>query len=322
MFMRRLLIALALSFVGSAMFTFWLSTRMKKQPDVKLHYVASLLNADAGQVLTKESLKTVDWPGTAPLIGAFTKPEELVGRTLLYPATAGDPITDRQLAAVGSGAGLSPHIPDGMRAISLKSDAVTGVAGYLLPGTHVDVLVTYKAVDAAGGSTGAMITSTVLQDVPILTAGQQLQPDPTGKAVTTDVVTLLVTPVDAQKATLASSQGTIHFILRNGADHQHLDDTPIQLVALGGKDGAFSSGQQQPARAPAANAPGSSHALTLFGGGAGNGLAAGAGAGTEPANPRQGSRSANGQAVRQAAPAPKGYQVQTILGSKSSVESF
>ena len=96
-------------------------------------------------------------------------------------------------------------IPDGMRAISLRSDQVVGVAGFLLPGTHVDVLVTFRAPN-----TGDSITSTVMQDAQVIATGQKMEPDPEGKPTTTDVVTLLVTPGDAQKVVEASSQGTVH----------------------------------------------------------------------------------------------------------------
>ena len=147
---------------------------------------------------------------------------------MLYPIAAGQPILDRPDLSRGAGTGLSTRIPEGMRAISLKSDQVVGVAGYLLPGTHVDVLVTLHASDNQDP-----ITSTVLQDAQILTAGQKMQPDPDGKASQVDVVTLLVSPADAERVVLASAQGRVHFILRNGADHTILDHPPTQLASLG-----------------------------------------------------------------------------------------
>jgi pilus assembly protein CpaB len=96
-----------------------------------------------------------------------------------------------------------------------------------MPGTHVDVLVTYTDQDHPQPS-----TATVLQDVEVLAAGHQVQPDPSGKPVSVDVVTLLLAPEDAEKATLASEKGTIHFVLRNGGDHKQAVAPPVNLDAL------------------------------------------------------------------------------------------
>jgi pilus assembly protein CpaB len=169
----------------------------------------------------------IEWPKSHPLDGSFVKIDDVVGRAVLYPLSAGQPILDRQLAAPGSGIGLTGRIPSGMRAIALRSDEVVGVAGFLLPGTHVDVLVTYKE-----DSSPEPITATVLQDAEILAAGHQVQPDPSGKPVSVDVVTLLLSPEEAEKAVLASEKGTIHFVLRNGGDHNMAGATPVDLNQL------------------------------------------------------------------------------------------
>ena len=232
MIARRLISALVIALVISGVFTFWLSKKFAKPHTVvqaKQQYVAATANLEAGEILQAPKLKLVDWPSASPLQGAFAKPQDLVGRTVLYPVSADEPIQERQLSAPGAGVGLSVKIPDGMRAISLRTDQVVGVAGFLLPGTHVDVLVTYKVP----GSTDP-ITSMVLQDVEVLTAGQKMQPDPEGKATTVDVVTLLVNPGDAERAVLASAQGTVHFVLRNGADRAQVTDQPAQLSQLSG----------------------------------------------------------------------------------------
>ncbi len=227
---RRLLGALLLALVGSGLFTFWLSQRFSKPAAAaapKPQYVASVHPVDPGEILVKTNLMLVDWSG-GKLDGGFAKPEDLVGRTVLYPLSAGEPIIERHLAAAGSGLGLSTKIPDGMRAISLKTDQVVGVAGFLLPGTHVDVLVTFRTTDQPN-----QVTSTVLQDAQVIAAGQKTQPDPEGKPTTVDVVTLLVKPNDAERVTLASAQGTVHFVLRNGSDHVQVDDKPAELSELG-----------------------------------------------------------------------------------------
>jgi len=220
-----------MALLGSAIFTFWISKKFAKPVAAapKQQYVASTQNLNAGETLQKANLQLVDWPGSKPLDGAFQKPDDLVGRVVLYPLGAGEPIQERHLAAPGSGLGLSSHIPDGMRAISLKSDQVVGVAGFLLPGTHVDVLVTYRNPNSPDP-----VTATVLQDAQVIAAGQNMAPDPQGKITPVDVLTLLVTPEDAERVTLASAQGSVHFVLRNSSDHAHTDDQAAEVSGLSG----------------------------------------------------------------------------------------
>ncbi|MEK6398435.1 MAG: Flp pilus assembly protein CpaB [Terriglobus sp.] len=243
---RRVLIALAVALVISAIFTLWLGSRVSRQHGSggKLQYVALTKNIDAGAVIRAEDLKQVSWPSDMPLAGAFVRNDEVVGKSVLYPLQEGEPLTARQLA---TNAGLSARVPAGMRAISLKSNEVVGVAGYLLPGTHVDVLVTVRPT-----SSGDPITTIVLQDAQVLTAGEKMQPDPDGHASKVDVVTLLVSPEDAEKIVLASSQGTVHFVLRNGGDHAVADNQPVNLSVLGGK---LATAVPVAAPRPAAHAP-------------------------------------------------------------------
>jgi pilus assembly protein CpaB len=228
---RRMMLALVAALVISGLFTFWLSRRVAHASHVPVQppnqYVAAARSLDPGETIRREDLSMIDWPKAHPLAGSFVKIDDVVGRAVLYPLAAGQPILDRQLAAAGSGIGLTGRIPSGMRAIALKSDEVVGVAGFLMPGTHVDVLVTYR--DDAHPEP---VTATVLQDTEVLAAGHQVQPDPSGKPVSVDVVTLLLSPEDAEKAVLASEKGTIHFVLRNGGDHGQAGATPVALAQL------------------------------------------------------------------------------------------
>lgn len=228
---RRLMVALVVALIVSGLFTFWLSRRVARSNRVPVQipnqYVAAARPLDAGEVLRREDLSMISWPRAYPLSGSFVKIDDVVGRAVLYPLAVGQPILDRQLAAAGSGIGLAGKIPSGMRAIALRSDEVVGVAGFLMPGTHVDVLVTYHDT-----SHSDPVTATVLQDVEVLAAGHQVQPDPTGKPSTVDVVTLLLSPEDAEKAVLASAQGSIHFVLRNGGDHSQAGALPVALGQL------------------------------------------------------------------------------------------
>jgi pilus assembly protein CpaB len=228
---KRLVVALLMAVLISGVFTLWLSRRVNRANHVEHPrqqlYVAAAKTLDAGETLKPASLQLVPWMSTAPLTGGFTKVEELNGRVVLYPLPKGEPILERQLAAAGSGAGLTAKIPPGMRAISVRSDEVVGVAGFLLPGTHVDVLMTYHAATLPDPQ-----TVTVLQDVVVLAAGQQIEPQADGKPISVNVVTLLLKPQDAEKLVLATSLGGIHFVLRNGADQQQSLNEPVGLDQL------------------------------------------------------------------------------------------
>jgi len=171
----------------------------------------------------------VEWHASTPLTEGFTKLDGLTGRVLLYPVAKGEPIIERQLAAVGASAGLTAKIPSGMRAISVRSDEVVGVAGFLLPGTHVDVLMTYRS-----NTSPDLRTATVLQDVVVLAAGQQIHPDPNDKPVSVSVVTLLLKPEDAERIVLATTLGTIHFVLRNGADREQAASPSVGISEVAG----------------------------------------------------------------------------------------
>ena len=226
---RRLMTAFLVALAISGCCTWLLSRKMTKHAEQipERTYVAPARPLQAGEILKPESLELVSWPANNPIEGAFVKIDDLVGRAVLYPMDKSQPITEKLLAAPGSGVGLSGKIPLGMRAIALRSDEVMGVAGFLFPGSHLDVLVTYRSENSP-----EPLTLTVLQDAEVLAAGQNIHPDPEGKPVTATVVTLLLTPDDAQRAVLASTQGAIHFILRGGSDKVHLQELPLALSQL------------------------------------------------------------------------------------------
>jgi pilus assembly protein CpaB len=229
---RRLSFALFIALVLSAGATYLLYARIRSQRSaapVTIRIVAAADQLAAGTPLAPQNLKVVDWPASMPLTGAFSKPEQIIGRSLIYPVSPNQPVVATDLAAPGSGIGLSVKIPDGMRAISIRSNDVVGVAGFLYPGSHVDVLLTFRPDNAA-----TPLTQTILQNVNVLTAGQTLEPDPKGKPQTVNVVTLLLSPRDAQKLVLATQQGSVQFVLRNGVDQNKPEQKPVlasQLMA-------------------------------------------------------------------------------------------
>ena len=189
-----------------------------------------------GTTLSAKNTLLVDWYSEALPSGAFTKIDDVVGHPLLYPLAAKEPVLQRDLGVEGAGIGLAGKIPEGMRAIAVRSNEIVGVAGFLYPGSHVDVLVTLAQAGglgmAAAQSATSPVTRTVLQNVEVLTAGQTIEPDPQGKPQTVSVVTLLVSPEESQKLQLASAQGAIQFVLRSGADQQKVELSATRLDQL------------------------------------------------------------------------------------------
>lgn len=209
------MIAFVMAVILAGAFT-WLVFRriratMGQQQTVKIVVAANDL--PAGVALSEKDVNLVDWPSDVPLTGTYTKVQDVLGHPLIRSLGAKEPIFQRDLGLEGSGVGLATKIPPGMRATAVRSNEIVGVAGFLYPGSHVDVMATINMPNNGGN-----LTQTVLQDVEVLTAGQTIEPDPQGKPQSVDVVTLLLTPEDSQKLQLASTQGTIQFVLRNGTD--------------------------------------------------------------------------------------------------------
>ena len=196
-------------------------------PSAVVHVVAASSNLPAGATLTEKDVTLVDWHSDMPPAGAFTKLDDVIGRPIINSVVTNELILSGKLAAEGSGIGLTTKIPAGMRATAVRSNEIVGVAGFLYPGSHVDVLATYNPPGS-----NAPVTTTVLQDVEVLTAGQTIEPDPQGKPQTVNVVTLLLSPDDSQKLLLISTQGTIQFVLRSGIDQKKEEVVPTRLDQL------------------------------------------------------------------------------------------
>jgi pilus assembly protein CpaB len=168
-----------------------------------------------GSELRRDDLTTVEWPSNAVPEGAFEDPAALVGRGVIDSVVRHEPILPGKLASKEAGSGLPPIIPQGMRAMSVRVNEVIGVAGYVLPGTHVDVVVTASPNNRIEDT----VSKVVLSKVQVLTAGTRLEQDSADKKpVQVTVVTLLVTPEEAERLTLASTEGKIQLALRNPLD--------------------------------------------------------------------------------------------------------
>ena len=136
-----------MALVVSLVVTFFLYTRIKRQyaqTTQPIKIVATSKALEPGKPLTAEDLMLVDWPVNVPLSGAVNKPESVLGRIVLYPIAAQEPIREQLLAAPGASVGLTAKIPDGMRAVAIQTNEVNNVSGFLFPGCHVDALVTFR----------------------------------------------------------------------------------------------------------------------------------------------------------------------------------
>ena len=206
--------------------------------------VVAARDLPVGAVLTTADMKTVAWPAEALPPGYAADPRNLVGRGLITAVTAHEPLLAGKVASKEEGGGLSIVIPEGMRAVSVKVDEVVGVAGFVLPGTRVDVLATLSS--SSGREDAA--TRVILQNVQTLAAGQTIQRDAEGKPQTVTVITLLVEPEQAEKLTLAATEGAIQLALRNTLDMGQVDTKGVEAGTLV---------QSSPAVAPARPASGS-----------------------------------------------------------------
>jgi pilus assembly protein CpaB len=196
--------------------------------------VAAAGDIKLGTVLAASNLTTVDIAGSAPK-GAILKPEAAIGRGVISDLYQGEPILESRLAPLGSGGGLAATIPDGMRAIAVKVDEVVGVAGFVTPGLHVDVLVSgtppgmNNAPDSRDAELGTQV-KTILQNIQVLSAGVNIQKDAEGKPQQVQVVNLLVTPEQAETLSLAGNGVRIQLVLRNPLDTK---TDPVPGTAMG-----------------------------------------------------------------------------------------
>lgn len=170
-----------------------------------------------GKVLAEEDLTTVEWPGKAMPVGFASSEDELVGQSLISNVQANEPILANKLAEGGL-RGLIPLIPTGMRALTVRVDDVIGVAGFVTPQTRVDVIL---MMQPTGGS--EVVSKIILQNIEVLTAGTRIEESEEGEAIQVPVVTVKVTPEQAEKLALAANQGRIQMALRNTLDLESIE---------------------------------------------------------------------------------------------------
>src|SRR3954462_696188 len=177
--------------------------------------VVAATDLDIGAALTREDIRIIDWPANAVPANAFTDPKDVIGRGIVLPLIQYEPILPLKLASKDAGAGLPPAIPPGLRAVSVRVNEVIGVAGYVLPGTRVDVVATVSP----SGQNSDMTSKVILTNVQVLAAGTKIDRETDkNKPMPVTVVTLLVDPEEAERLTLASTEGKLQPALRNPLD--------------------------------------------------------------------------------------------------------
>ncbi len=191
----------------------WVTRQVEVRTTAKLtHLVVAAAPLSAGSRLAPSQLKLVDWPLDNPLPGSFSNPAALNNRVLKVPLAPGEPLLEAKLAPLGNRAGLSAMLQPGLRAVSIHVNEVGGVAGFALPGSLVDVVVTLQEEQ------GHMISKIVLQKIPVLAVAQDAALKDDVKAKVVNTVTLEVSPQQAEKLDLAGSVGTLTLALRNELD--------------------------------------------------------------------------------------------------------
>jgi pilus assembly protein CpaB len=194
-------------------------------------YLAAAKNIGDGDRIGPADLMVINWTSDQPVVGAFavTDKAKIIGRIASYPVSNGMLITDNYLAGPDSSLGLPHKIPAGFRAFSVRTSEVNDLGGFLYPGVKVDILVAIKGSDKSPSRSLSLV-----QNVPVLATGKQMSPDPSGKPTTVNVITILVTPDQAQKIALAQEEGSLYFSLRNGGDEEVRDEKPTLLTEISG----------------------------------------------------------------------------------------
>jgi len=260
---NRLLIGLVIALVVAFLLSSFVYKQFQKvstaKPSVETQpLVVASVPLALGTRLDSTNVRIIQWPANQAVAGMFSRIEDCANRAIITPLAANEPVLEAKLAPKESGAGLSATIPEGMRAVSVAVNEVVGVAGFVIPGTMVDVLVTGRALGGSGVSAQGDVTRTILENIRVLAAGQKVEQDREGKPQTVAVITLLVTPDDASKLTMAATDGKIQLALRNTIDTKKNDPPAIIQAALFSPQGAVAAPERtKPSgkRAPAPVAP-------------------------------------------------------------------
>ena len=225
---RRLLFIGALALVLGGVSSLLVYNRLARVAPtrVEVNVIIAANDIQVGAKIADHDLKVVKYPPEDLPAHIFRTKTPIIGRAAVVPIGKGEFVVSDGLG--GEGAGLSPLIATGMRAVAVRVNDVTAVAGFVVPGTRVDVLATGNT------TSGELSTVTLLQDVPVLATGQKVERSATGEPQNAPVVTLLVSPEDAEKVALASQEARIQLVLRNPVDPGLDKPEPIRRTTLFG----------------------------------------------------------------------------------------
>jgi pilus assembly protein CpaB len=232
---NRMITGLATAVAIAFLFSVYMYRTIQRITNVRPAPMKQIVVADRpiqlGTRLEAANLRVISWPADEAIAGSFTRVEDCAGRAPLTNLAGNEPVLESKLAPKQAGAGLPATIPEGMRAVSVAVNEVNGVAGFVIPGTMVDILVTGR-LSGKTAEPDNNITRVILENVRVLAAGQQVEQDREGKPQKVPVVTLLVTPEDATKLTMASTEGKIQLALRNTIDAKLTNPPPVLQSVL------------------------------------------------------------------------------------------
>lgn len=256
---KRLIIVLGLALVFGLIAAISVSRYMAKVEGVSKSVVVAKVDIPLSSRITVEQLASVQLPQSATPEGAFASIDKVVGRVAVTNIAAREPLTESKLAPEGSAAGLSAVIPDGYRAITVKVDEVVGIAGFVAPGSYVDVVAVVDPNDS-NSKTGPT-SKIVLQHIKVLATDQNIDKQNQEKGIlSVKAVTLQVMPEEAEKLVLASTEGKLQLVMRNSIDKEDVQtagtdknrllvNTPMVLAP---EPSATPEASAQPAAKPAA----------------------------------------------------------------------
>ena len=220
---KRLLSVLAFAILVAGAASFLLYQQLAKRMTVTqlaatTRIIVASRDLGIGTIICDMDVRPMEWSGAVPQ-GALQKKEDVAGRGVVEPIYAGEPVRENRLAARGAGGGLAAMIPTGMRAVALPVGQISGVGGFITPGMRVDLLISGNPPGAPQPTIGTQ-TKTLLQNIEVLSAGQDIQRDAEGKPRTVPVINVLATPEQAEVLSLASAETRIQFVLRNPLDKE------------------------------------------------------------------------------------------------------
>src|SRR6266704_5394286 len=229
---HRVLVAFGIAWMTALLLSWWVYKKTTAPPPRDLITGAAAAHDLAiGKRIQADDLKLVTLDRKDLPRGVFVKTTDVVDRAVAVPIVAGEIVLNGKLAAKGSGEGLTALIEPGARALSVQVNDISGVSGFIQPGTRVDILFTRVF------SNGDAATTTILQNVKVIAYGRRLDPGARvnpNETTRPNVATLLVSQEQAEKLVLAEQRGKIQLALRNGGDDQITEPSdPVQSADLG-----------------------------------------------------------------------------------------